>query len=358
MDEFQNLPIASLKESPMNPRRSYDAKQMEDLERNVRAVGKILVPLLVRRNGTGKSFEILAGSRRLRVAAKLGLAELPCRVMTGLSDAQALEVMIIENLQRADVHPLEEADGYRELMKAGDYDVNAVAAKIGKSPSYVYQRLKLGELTARAKKAFIEGEISAGHAILIARLAPKDQEGALEACVDSFRALSVHELGDWIKSEFHLELDSAPWKKDDATLVAAAGACTTCPKRSGAMPLHEGEAKNFCTDRDCFKRKLDTFIARRLIDLTRDGVMPVQIATDWGREKGVYDRNSYHRVASKADRCEHAQLGLVVRGNIKERGQSFDVCVARDCKKHRSRFSSQSASESAASKQKRAGEQN
>jgi ParB family transcriptional regulator, chromosome partitioning protein len=125
MEEFVSLPVATIRESPINPRKTFSEKALAELERSVVEAGnKILVPLLVRPEispGEIQGYEILAGARRHRVATKLGLEFVPCRVLEGLSDRQALEIMVVENLQRDDVPPLEEADGYRELMQI---DVN------------------------------------------------------------------------------------------------------------------------------------------------------------------------------------------------------------------------------------------
>jgi ParB family chromosome partitioning protein len=341
--EFISIATTALKESKHNPRRTFDRKSLEELERNVREVG-ILTPLLVRPNGTGESFEVLAGARRFRVATKLKIETIPCRVLRDLTDAQALEVMVIDNLQRTDVHPLEEADGYRELMKAGKYDVNQVAEKIGKSPSYVYQRLKLGELIPAARKAFVNAEITAGHAILIARLNLAAQKQMLEGCLDEWQPFSVRELADQIKREFHTELKDAPWKLDDGALVVAAGACSKCPKREASK---EDGALDICGDAACFKGKRTAFIARREAELTspasgEDGkaLTPLRIATGYCNEKGVLDSYNYHRIGAKADRCEFVRKGLVVNAaKPHEIGGAFDVCADARCKKHHASMS-------------------
>jgi len=141
-------------------------------------------PVLIRENGAG--YELIVGERRWRASKLAGKTEIPA-IVRPMSDAQALEVMILENLQRQDVHPLEEALGYKALLDHPEPDkpkptVESIAGKVGKSASYVYQRLKLAELVPRAQKDFREGYLTAAHAIDIARLQPADQRRALEFC--------------------------------------------------------------------------------------------------------------------------------------------------------------------------------
>jgi len=168
-----------------------------------------------------------------------------------LRDAEALELAVIENLQREDVHELDEANGYKALMKQNPElcTVENYRGQSGPQPSYVYKRLKLAELTPSVETACYEGKLTAGHAIEIARLQPKDQEQALRECFpghDTARAIlkdkdprpiSVRELRDWIQREIHLSLANAPFDLNDASLLPAAGPCSTCLKRPGSNPL-------------------------------------------------------------------------------------------------------------------------
>jgi len=177
------MPIADLFESKQNPRQRFDPEGLKELEASIREKG-VLTPLLVRKNG--KAYEIAAGHRRYRAAKALGLEAVPV-VVREMTDTELLEVLVIENDQREDVHPLEEADGYRRLLMPGTgYDVARVAARIGRSEKYVYDRMKLLQLVPQAQRLFLEGKFDAGHAILLARLKPADQK----------RAIAVHNNGN------------------------------------------------------------------------------------------------------------------------------------------------------------------
>jgi ParB family transcriptional regulator, chromosome partitioning protein len=167
--EYRNLPLAVLTESAANPRRVFDDAALKELAESIRVQG-VLSPLLVRPI-TEKGFEIVAGARRYRAAQMVEAATVPVRIVN-LTDAEALETALVENLIRADVHPMEEANGLRALLMLEEpkYTVEQLAAKIGKTPSFVASRVRLTELIAPAVEAFYAEEIGVGHALLLAKL--------------------------------------------------------------------------------------------------------------------------------------------------------------------------------------------
>jgi ParB family chromosome partitioning protein len=219
-----------------------------------------------------------------------------------------------------------------------------VAAKVGKSLSYVYQRLKLADLVPTVKEAFLEDRITAGHAILIARLQPKYQEEVLGECFDSEYVghgrrekvlIGVRALAGWIAENVHLDLYTAPWKKDDATLVPKAGACTTCPKRTGFAPelFPDIAKKDTCTDRACFGEKQDAFLTLAKADLKGKGTAFVEVSREYTGRRGAggsLDPGRWEQVKPKS--CSHVQAGLVVGGT--GRGQILTVCAEPKCKVH------------------------
>jgi ParB family transcriptional regulator, chromosome partitioning protein len=243
--EYRNLPLALLTESTSNPRRTFDETALKELAESIRAQG-VLSPLLVRPLNE-RSFQIVAGARRYRAAQLAGQDTVPVRIVQ-LTDAQALEAQLIENLQRRDVHPMEEAQGFKALLDLEEpqYTVEQIAAKTGKSPAYVAQRLKLTELAPPVVDAFYRSEIGVGHALLLAKLPEGQQEQALAACFkEVFNngkkpvriLLPVRNLQFWIETNVMLILQEAPFDKRDAHLVAIAGSCTDCPKRTGHNKL-------------------------------------------------------------------------------------------------------------------------
>lgn len=327
---LQQIPLTRLHESTLNHRRTFNEQSLKELADSLAQVG-VLTPLLVRPNAKG--YEIAAGHRRYRAAKLAKLAEVPC-VVRELSDAAFLEILTIENLQREDIHPLDEALGYQVLIEKTGMEIAAIAAKVGKSESYIYQRLKLVALIDKAQKAFLEKKITAGHAILIARLQPKDQEEALKFCT-GWHSQSVRDLSDWIAREVHLDLHAAHFKKDDAGLFPKAGPCTTCVKRTGFTPalFPDIAKKDTCTDRVCFQAKLTTFIAQRKAELTETGEKLIDLSDEYYRPhvKGALTRDHWMETGKKI--CEYTRTGIFVDGD--RIGQVRKVCADQKCRVHR-----------------------
>ena len=168
-NEISYIEVGRIKESSLNPRKEF--RDLDELADDLAKRG-MLQPVMVR--PAGKHFELIFGARRLRAAKLAGIKKVPA-IVREMADDAALETMIVENLKRDNIHELDEAKGLRSLLDCPGYDVAAVSAKVGKNESYVYKRLKLLDLIEPAQKAFLEGEINAGHALLIARLQPTDQ---------------------------------------------------------------------------------------------------------------------------------------------------------------------------------------
>ena len=172
---YHELPIAILAPSPLNPRRQ--ATDLTDLAASIKAHG-ILEPLLGRAGGRG--VEIVAGERRYHAARMVGLQTVPV-ILRELTDAGVLEHAIVENNQRADVHPLDEAKTFEQLQKLdAGYTLERIAATIGRPVAYVRNRLRLLTLIGDARKAFNDGILTLGHAQLLAKLTPEQQGRALK----------------------------------------------------------------------------------------------------------------------------------------------------------------------------------
>jgi ParB/RepB/Spo0J family partition protein len=253
MGEYQHIATERLFESPHNPRKWLDPTFAAELKASVRQHG-VMTPLIVRPQG--ERFEVLAGANRLRAAVAIGLKEIPCAVRE-LDDVAALEFMILDNQNRTNPHPLDEGEGYRALMEMAGYTAREVAARIAKSEQYIGQRLKLTALVPEAKTEFLAGHLTAGHAILIARMPPEAQREILNTCVVSEIPLTIKELSAVIVLKFQCDLSTAPFLIDDASLPG--GSCLECPKRSGADPeLFPELGPNICTDAACFRAKSGT----------------------------------------------------------------------------------------------------
>jgi ParB family transcriptional regulator, chromosome partitioning protein len=170
----RRLLIASLRPNPRNPRKSYDAADLDELVQSVREKG-VVQPILVR--PLGNEFEIIAGERRWRAAQKAGLHEVPV-VVHEVSDKEALELAIIENVQRSDLNPLEEAAGYQQLMDEFQYTQAQLAEIIGKSRPHIANTLRLLKFSPAVQDYLRSGQLTAGHARAIATLPDPDAAAA------------------------------------------------------------------------------------------------------------------------------------------------------------------------------------
>jgi ParB/RepB/Spo0J family partition protein len=263
MGHHQYIPLAKLTPSPLNHRKRFDEVKLDELVGSVRAQG-VIQPILARPL-SGDKFEVVAGERRFRAAKKAGLADIPA-VVRDLTDEQVLELQMIENSQREDVHPLEEAEGYDALLKCrkdpkDPYTIDRLVQKSGKSRGTIYARLKLLALTKEGRQAFYDGTLDSSRALLLARIPLPDlQQKALKEILDDRYgrgAMSYREAAEHIQDEYMLQLRGAPFKPDDPDLVPAAGACTTCPKRTGTNPelFPDVKSADVCTDPKCFAAK-------------------------------------------------------------------------------------------------------
>ncbi|MBX9776640.1 MAG: ParB/RepB/Spo0J family partition protein [Xanthobacteraceae bacterium] len=159
----RKAPIEFVKANPRNPRRNFSDEELGELADSIRQRG-IIQPIVVRAiKGTSDQFEIVAGERRWRAAQRAGLHEVPI-ITVEVSDAEALELAIIENVQRADLNPLEEAMGYQSLIDQYKHSQGDVARFVGKSRSHVANTLRLMQLPDSVKALINSGQLTAGHA--------------------------------------------------------------------------------------------------------------------------------------------------------------------------------------------------
>ena len=159
----RTLPIALLRPNPFQPREHFDTDALEDLANSIREKG-ILQPIVVRPvPGQPDEYQIVAGERRWRAAQKARLHEVPV-VIRAFTDAEALEVALIENIQRADLNAIEEARGYRQLIEKFNYTQDALGHVIGRSRSHVANTLRLLQLPQTVQDYIYSGKLSAGHA--------------------------------------------------------------------------------------------------------------------------------------------------------------------------------------------------
>jgi len=261
---IEALPLLKLTTSKtLNPRRTEPKESHDELVESIKRDG-ILQSIVVRRSG--HVFEVIAGNRRVAAARDAGLQTIPARIVD-VDDDEARRLAIVENVQREDLPPVEEATAF-ELLERSGLPVLEIAARVGKSESYVRRRMVLAQLPAPAKKALAAGEMSVAVAEQIGRvanagereriwkeLAPNGQGYAR----NEGHLTNVRHVREIIGRDFLLKLGDAPFDPKDANLVPAAGACGPCPKRTGGQPSLFGDVKDqdLCTDAKCYRGKCD-----------------------------------------------------------------------------------------------------
>jgi transcriptional regulator len=254
------------------------------------------------------------------------------------------------------VHPLEEAQGFRALLNLDEpkYSIEQISAKTGKSPAYVAARLRLTELVPAVVEAFYKDEIGVGHALLLAKLQPAQQEEALPHC---FREdwggtgknrrilLPVRNLQQWIEQNVMLILKDAPFSTRDAQLVPAAGSCADCPKRTGQNKLLFSDLGKMdaCSDPACYAAKLDAHVKQtiaakpKLVQITTAYGKPIEGSAILTRSQYVEIRqekpqNKYQQAAPEYRPCKHATEAIIAEGT--DKGKLRKVCADPNCPIH------------------------
>ncbi len=161
------IPLVQISPNPDQPRKIFNEQELNDLAESIKEKG-VLVPIILRSvQNKPYLYEIVAGERRYRAAQRAGLSEIPAIVKT-LTDENAMEIALIENIQRENLNPIEEAEGYKNLMEKCHYSLEEVSKLIGKSVSYIRNLMRIDSLPESVKQLIIDGKISASHARTIA----------------------------------------------------------------------------------------------------------------------------------------------------------------------------------------------
>ena len=254
-----------------------------------------------------------------------------------------MEWQLVENSQRVDVHPYEEAQGFQRLLDLPGYDVTALVEKSGKSAAHIYTRLSLLQLIPTVAEAFVQDRITASHANLIARLPQEHQQAAFENCWrkdwsdKEAHLLPAKFLSAWIQTNLYLNLAEAPFDREDTTLNPTAGACVTCPRRSGFnTSLFADVQGDQCLDAPCYQSKVTAHIDREVA--ARPNLITIETAWRSPKERrpgAVQMHQSRELAADNPDAeppCPHTKAAIIVFGrNV---GKTVAVCTDTDCPVH------------------------
>lgn len=285
-------PLTLLGASPTNPRKRFPADSIAELAETIAAHG-VLQPILVRRTRAVTvgvvvpPFEIVAGERRWRA----------CRLLTeqgrnphgnaipvierDLADAEVLAIQLLENIEREDLHPLEEAEHYQRMREdaTAPRTVEQIAEMARISPQRVYDRLQLLHLVDAAREAFLADKLTLKTALQVSRLPAHHQPEAVRHLADwGGEPMGNKAAQKFLRDRFMLRLEHAPFDVADAALVPEASACTACPKRTGANAqlFPDITDADLCTDTTCWAGKKAAQHERLLDQLRTSGYRLLQ----------------------------------------------------------------------------------
>ena len=243
--QIQNLPLGNIKPDPEQPRKTFNKDALQQLSESIEEHG-VLQPITVRQlNG---HYIIVMGERRYRASKLAGKKTVPCIVKT-YENNDVLEVQIIENLQRQDVEPTEEAEAIAYLSEK--YAPTEIAKRLGRTDNFIRQRLKLAGLIDGFKHFVRNGEMTISLGVGVALFEPEEQQMMLETMGEDFNA---HQINRMIKDQTY-DLEKAAFDVNDKKLVPKAGSCIECPFNAANQGNLFGEGKMVCTKAACFETK-------------------------------------------------------------------------------------------------------
>lgn len=295
MAKDKPIPLAQINPSPTNPRRhGFAPDDLADLTASIKEKG-VLYPVTVRvdpkrpmldkkGNALPTPYELVDGERRFRAALFAGLEEIPAHVVD-MTDDQVLDAQLISFDQKVDLLPSERAAAYQRKLDAGDTP-EQIAAKVGRSVSYVRNVLKTARLSEEFLAHVDAGRVPRATAELVARVPGDKARHTVELCVlqhawpgqlngrakPADEPLSYRDTKRVIEAEFQVELKRAPWAQSDALLVPTAGACESCPKRAGNAGDEYADLRaDMCLDPACYRGKLAAFRKREEAEAEASG---------------------------------------------------------------------------------------
>lgn len=355
--KLKSIPLTQIELPAHNTRKEINAAKLKGLIASIKQQG-VLLPILVRQlsgtNGHAR-YEIIAGERRFRAAQEAGLNEIPANIRV-MDETQTLSANLTENLQREEIHPLDEADGLLRMKEELNLDLRAIAQRIAKDARYVARRLALTNLIEEARVDLRKDRITLAHTLEICRLSPELQPHALAACYEAKYGFNqqtkqredtpdktqpvrhVRYLQEWIARNVHLNLEQAPFPLDETKLREDGLTCLNCPKRSGYNKTLFADIKHAdtCLDPLCYQQKVRAFLTLKGAELEAKHGKPVALISLYydneSQMPGVVGREQFEPIERKADRCQFAEPALCA--DRQHYGQAKWICREVTCKDH------------------------
>ncbi len=310
--QFQNIMLKDISPDPNQPRKFYEENAMLELTESVLESG-VLQPILVRKNPKGKGYMLVCGERRYRAAMTVQKEHkerntIPA-VIRELTDEEALQLQIVENLQRQDVHPMEEAVAFKSLIDGKDWSFEEIGKRVGKSAYYVRQRIKLNSLIEPFQQLFFKHQMEISTALDIARTDIETQKQILEDCgEDAINNPHFHlTINKWQWSKYNANLDAAPFDIADPTLDVGMGPCTQCQFNSSVSKLFpDTNGNTSCGNIACFREKANRSFELHLglaqedptiVLITNEPLLSNETKQLMKDIDGIIERNGFEEIA-------------------------------------------------------------
>lgn len=267
---MEQIRLSSISANPANPRKIFNQKSLNELADSIASVG-IIQPLVVRK--VGKGYQLLAGERRWRAAQIAGLKTVPVTIREA-TDEQALEIMLLENMQREDVHPLEEGNGFKSLRDINGMRIRDIAGRVGKSEDYILDRIRLTLLIPELQQAFMDDKMNITTAVCASKLSTDAQKLFLKE-VGSRNNMNYSSS---YFEKFRGDLRKVNWDKKKVDIFPGAPACSVCQFNTATHEMFPDEVrKPHCQNIKCFERKSRAGLLAEL-EKCRENGTPVAIA--------------------------------------------------------------------------------
>jgi ParB/RepB/Spo0J family partition protein len=289
------LSLLSIIPSKTNPRKDFNEESLKELSESIKTLG-LMQPIVVHCDADNEGYELICGERRYRAAQLAGLEKIPAMVYPTLPDDLILELQITENLQRADINPMEESDAFFELTKRGMTTADDIAKRLSKSVRYVYDRLALQGCIEEVQKDIREHKINIKTGKRFARLVPSDQKVLYQ------KFLSGSDISE-LEDSLTRNLMNAPFDIESTDLLDKAGSCLTCSKRSGCNQLlfDDIQSHDICFDTSCFNQKLNAHIEAVISKLESEGLKVFKISALYGNAAHPFLGFQNYDVLSEGD---------------------------------------------------------
>lgn len=289
MQSITYLQTNHLHPNSYNPRKHKDSQHINELAESIKNQG-IIEPLVVRESKQFvDAYEIVCGERRFKGATLAGIPSVPC-IIRELTDEEALKICIIENLQRRDIHPMDEARGYHELQTLSGASIEDIAQSMGVSGSLVAHRLKLLDLIPELKDLMDNDILGLVQAMELARYSPVVQLAIYESIYSEhnkswFTAPTLKALKNRISENILRDLTSAGWDLHDENLIPGPGACSTCQFNTASQYLLFPDEKTAgrCMNSDCYEKKSTRGLLLAIEEIQSQQMLPIPVVfRDWG----------------------------------------------------------------------------